>query len=318
MPKKIESEPHFQAMDSVPGAASDASRLLQGFFDYLCAEKRAAAQTQAAYKRDLLRLQTYCAEQKISGWSALQSHDVRQYIAGRHKNGIGGKTIQRELAAMRSFYRYLQKKGLIEQDPLQNIRAPKSAKKLPRTLDVDQVAGILDATADEMLEIRDLAMFELFYSSGLRLSELVMLDIGDISFGEGFLRVRAGKGGKQRQTPVGGKALLAIGAWLNVRADSATTALFVSARGGRLGPRSVQLRLERWCRKHDVPEHVHPHMLRHSFASHLLESAQDIRAVQELLGHSNIGTTQIYTHLDFQYLSGIYDKTHPRAKKKPE
>jgi integrase/recombinase XerC len=298
--------------------SGDPQQVLQSFFDYLCAEKRAASPTLAAYRRDLLRLQTYCAEQKITTWSELQSHDVRQYIVFRNKSGVSGRTIQRELAAMRSFYRYQQKKGLLELNPFQNVRAPKSAKNLPRTLDVDQMAGLLDAPPDSVLEIRDLAMFELFYSSGLRLTELVMLDVADIDFGEGCLRVRMGKGGKQRQVPIGGKALLAIKKWLQIRPAGVAAALFVSQRGVRLGQRSVQLRLEKWCNKNQLLERIHPHMLRHSFASHLLESSQDIRAVQELLGHSNISTTQIYTHLDFQYLAGIYDKTHPRAKKKAD
>ena len=294
----------------------DALMALQAFLEYLRGEKRAASNTVTSYTRDLLRLQKYCSEQDIQTWQQLQNGEIRQYLAERHKNGISGKSIQRELAALRSFYRYMQKKRLIDQDPLQNIRAPKSAKRLPKTLDVDQVAGILDAKPDAVLEIRDLAMFELFYSSGLRLSELVMLDKRDINLGDGFVRVRFGKGGKERQVPVGKKAVEALKKWLIVRPEAETPALFISSRCTRLVQRSVQLRLERWCSKNSLPEHIHPHMLRHSFASHLLESSQDIRAVQELLGHSNISTTQIYTHLDFQYLSGVYDKAHPRAKKK--
>ena len=297
--------------------AGDAEQALQAFFEYLRGEKRSAVHTLSAYKRDLLRFQAYCQEQQILSWQAVQSGDVRQYIAFRHKNQIGGKTLQRELAALRSFYRYLQKKQLVQQSPLQGLRAPKSAKKLPKTLDVDQVAGLLDVRPDANLEIRDVAMFELFYSSGLRLNELVMLDIADLDLASGHVLVRFGKGGKERQSPIGKKALAAIKAWLAVRPTVSAEALFISMRGARLSPRSVQLRLARWCRKNALPEHIHPHMLRHSFASHMLESSQDIRAVQELLGHSNISTTQIYTHLDFQYLSGIYDKAHPRAKKKP-
>ena len=294
----------------------DARQALQVFIDYLRGEKRAADHTLASYRRDLLRIQAYCVEHKIPNWQDLESGHIRQYIAIRHKNGIGSKTLQRELAAMRSFYRYLLKRQLVDQNPAQNIQAPKAPKKLPKTLDVDQVAGLLDTKPDAILEIRDLAMFELFYSSGLRLSELVMLDIGDISLEDGYLRVRFGKGGKERQVPVGSKAIDAVKKWLNCRPDLGTTALFVSARGARLVQRSVQLRLERWCKKNGLSEHIHPHMLRHSFASHLLEASQDIRAVQELLGHSDISTTQIYTHLDFQHLASIYDKAHPRAKKK--
>lgn len=294
---------------------SDARQALQAFYEYLGGEKRVAAHTQSSYRRDLQRLENFCAQQAISSWQQLQTSDIRQYIAGRHKAGISGRTIQRELSAVRSFYVFMRKKMQLENDPLQNIRAPKTAKKLPKILDVDQVAGVLDAKSESVLEIRDLAMFELFYSSGLRLSELVMLDLEDISYSDGYIFVRYGKGGKQRQVPVGYKAMDALNKWLAFRPELASKALFVSKQGARLAPRSVQLRLERWCRKNNVDVRIHPHMLRHSFASHLLESSQDIRAVQELLGHSNISTTQIYTHLDFQHLSGIYDQAHPRAKK---
>jgi len=295
---------------------SNAEQALSAFFDYLRGEKRVAEHTLCGYRRDLLRLQKFCEKTGVETWQDMQNSDIRQYIGFRHKQDIGSKTIQRELAAMRSFYRYLQKKQLVDHDPAQSICAPKAAKKLPKILDVDQMAGILDANPDSLLEIRDLAMFELFYSSGLRLTELVMLDIGDISMSDGYLLVRYGKGSKQRQVPVGKKAIEAVNKWMALRPEASSTALFVARNGVRLGQRSVQLRLERWCIKHNVLEHVHPHMLRHSFASHVLESSHDIRAVQELLGHSNISTTQIYTHLDFQHLANIYDQAHPRAKKK--
>ena len=285
------------------------------FLDYLRGEKRASDHTVSAYQRDLERLRFFCIERKIVQWQNLQGADVRLYVSNRHKEGISAKSLQRELAAIRSFFQYLLKKQLVEQNPAQGVQAPKASKKLPKTLDVDQVAGILEATPDSVLEIRDLAIFELFYSSGLRLSELVMLDLRDISFSEGILKVRHGKGGKQRQVPVGVKATNAIQKWLAYRPDSSTDALFVTARGSRLGQRSVQLRLERWCVKNGLSEHIHPHMLRHSFASHMLEASQDIRAVQELLGHADVSTTQIYTHLDFQHLASVYDKAHPRAKR---
>ena len=294
---------------------NNAEQALSAFLEYLRGEKRVAEHTLTNYRRDLLRLQKYCDQAEVETWQVLQSSDIRQYIGFRHKQGIGSKTMQRELAAMRSFYRYLQKKQLVAHDPAHGVSAPKAAKKLPKILDVDQMAGILDANPDSILEIRDLAMFELFYSTGLRLSELVMLDIGDISLSDGYLLVRFGKGNKQRQVPVGKKAIAAVNKWLALRPETSATALFVSHKGARLGQRSVQLRLEKWRLKHNVLEHVHPHMLRHSFASHMLESSHDIRAVQELLGHSNISTTQIYTHLDFQHLASIYDQSHPRAKK---
>jgi integrase/recombinase XerC len=292
-----------------------AFQSLQAFFDELSATIGASVHTINAYQRDLNGLVDFCVEQSLQDWSEVQVTHVRQFVAMRHKNGISGKSIQRELSAIRSFYRFLLKTALVVQNPAKTVRAPKVAKKLPKILDVDQVAGVLDANPDQVLDVRDLAMFELFYSSGLRLSELVMLDIADIRLAEGFVRVRFGKGGKERQVPVGAKAIEAIRYWLNSRPDISSQAVFVSMRGARLSQRNVQLRLERWCKKNGLAEHVHPHMFRHSFASHLLEASQDIRAVQELLGHANINTTQIYTHLDFQHLAAVYDNAHPRAKK---
>jgi integrase/recombinase XerC len=225
------------------------------------------------------------------------------------------------LSAIRSFFNFLLKKGLADNNPAQYIKAPKQARKLPKTLDVDQISGLLEAGASSAIEIRDLAIFELFYSSGLRLSELTALNLADIDLTDHSLMVKSGKGGKSRILPIGSKAITAINNWLPQRLKNISVsevALFTSTRGKRLGQRSIELRLEQWCKKKGIAEHIHPHMLRHSFASHLLESSQDLRAVQELLGHSNISTTQIYTHLDFQHLADIYDKAHPRAKKKPE
>lgn len=293
-----------------------ANEQLQAFIQYLQVEKRASEHTVKNYHRDLQRLQHFCNEQQIDHWNGIQSSDIRQHIANRHRKGINSKSLQRELSAVRSFYNYLLKKKLHDHNPAKQIQAPKQARKLPKTLDVDQVNGMLEAPANSNLEIRDLAMFELFYSSGLRLSELASVNIDDINLKERLLRVRFGKGGKQRDLPIGSKAIKAINTWLTHRPETAEPALFTSKRGTRLSQRSIQLRLDLWCKKNDMNEHVHPHMLRHSFASHLLESSQDIRAIQELLGHSNVTTTQIYTHLDFQHLAEIYDKTHPRARKK--
>lgn len=293
---------------------AEADDALQLYFCYLVSEKRVADHTSTNYQRDLKRFQSFCNVQELRLWQQVQDRDVRNYIAGRHKNGIGSKTIQRELAALRSFYRFLLKTNQVAHNPAQHVQAPKVSKRLPHVLDVDQMMGMLNATPDSVLETRDLAMFELFYSSGLRLSELVMLDLLDIDFSEGFLRVRFGKGGKQRQLPIGKKALDALKVWLANRPGSGQ-AVFVSLQGRRLSQRSVQLRLDRWGKKNGIAEHLHPHMLRHSFASHLLEASKDIRAVQELLGHSNISTTQIYTHLDFQHLAAVYDQAHPRSRK---
>ncbi|MGZ4981711.1 MAG: tyrosine recombinase XerC [Methylobacter sp.] len=298
----------------------DAELTLADFFKQLTVQVRASEHTVKNYRRDMKQLSRYCTDKGISHWADLKHTDIRSYIAGRHRKGLSSKSLQRELSAIRSFYDYLLKKGLSDTNPARHIQAPKQARKLPKVLDVDQLSGLLEAGASSVLEIRDLAMFELFYSSGLRLSELSALDLTDLDLPDSTLTVRKGKGGKSRVLPVGGKAVAAIENWLAQRAvkiPELEPALFVSMRGIRLGQRNIELRLKQWCIKKGIAEHIHPHMLRHSFASHLLESSQDLRAVQELLGHSNISTTQIYTHLDFQHLAEIYDKAHPRAKKKP-
>ncbi len=295
--------------------------MLADFFEQLTVEKRASEHTVKSYQRDIKHLAHYCTDKAIHHWTDLKQSDIRAHIASRHRQGISSKSLQRELSAIRSFYNFLLKKRLADNNPAQHVKAPKQARKLPKTLDVDQINGLLEAGTNSALEIRDLAMFELFYSSGLRLSELAALDLSDVDLPDNSLIVRTGKGGKSRILPIGSKAVTAINNWLQQRLTYAAvseSALFVSKRGTRLGQRSIELRLEQWCKKKGIAEHIHPHMLRHSFASHLLESSQDLRAVQELLGHSNISTTQIYTHLDFQHLADVYDKAHPRAKKKSE
>jgi integrase/recombinase XerC len=289
---------------------------LADFFQHLKIEKRSSEHTLKSYQRDINQLQSYCKSHKQQEWHELQVTDIRNHIASRHRKGISSKSLQRELSAIRSFFNYLLKKRLVNNNPALHVRAPKITRKLPKVLDVDQVFGILESPPDSRLEIRDLAIFELFYSSGLRLSELANLNLDDMNLSEQSLRVKLGKGGKQRDLPIGSKAVTALKKWLAYRTETTDPGLFTTNNGKRLGQRSIQLRLDKWCKKIGLPEHVHPHMLRHSFASHLLESSQDIRAVQELLGHSNISTTQIYTHLDFQHLASVYDKTHPRAKKK--
>jgi len=297
---------------------ADALQSLAEFIQQLKDQNNASKHTLSSYERDLQRLLEYCNLKKIEIWSALQTHDVRAHIANRHRQGLSSKSLQRELSAIRSFFQFLLKKQLATLNPAQYVKAPKQARRLPKTLDVDQVAGLLDAGAHSVLEIRDLAMFELFYSSGLRLSELAGLDVSDLDLDNQSLKVRHGKGNKDRYLPIGSKAITAISNWLSHRplTTDSQPALFISQKGSRLGQRNIELRLNKWCQQKGIAEHIHPHMLRHSFASHLLESSQDLRAVQELLGHSNISTTQIYTHLDFQHLAEIYDQSHPRAKKK--
>jgi integrase/recombinase XerC len=297
----------------------DDKQLLSDFLAQLTIEKRASQHTVKNYKRDLSCLSNYCESKSISLWTDLKQTDIRSYMASRHRQGLSSTSLQRELSAIRSFFNFLLKNQLTDNNPGQYIKAPKKTRKLPKTLDVDQIKSLLEAGTNSTIEIRDLAMFELFYSSGIRLSELAQLNLTDIDLTDKSLMVRSGKGGKSRMLPIGSKAVVAINTWLEHRIKSITsaeTALFISTRGTRLGQRSIELRLKQWCKKKGIAENIHPHMLRHSFATHLLESSQDLRAVQELLGHSNISTTQIYTHLDFQHLADVYDSAHPRAKRK--
>jgi integrase/recombinase XerC len=295
---------------------------LQRFLGHLASERRLSPHTIANYRRDLTQLLDWLREQGLASWRALDHHRVRAYVARRYRAGLSPKSLQRELSALRSLFRYLLREGLAESNPAQGVRAPKQRRHLPATLDADSLGAMLDSPPGDPLEFRDLAMMELFYSSGLRLAELVSLDLGDIDPRDASLEV-IGKGRKTRRVPVGGKALAALRRWLEQRpglAGPQERALFVSRRGHRIHPRTVQVRLKRWALSRGAPRDLHPHLLRHSFASHLLESSGDLRAVQELLGHADISTTQIYTHLDFQHLAQVYDKAHPRARKrsKPE
>jgi len=236
---------------------------------------------------------------------------------------VSGKSIQRQLSAIRTFYNYLLREGITKNNPALELSAPKSTKKLPRTLDTDQISQLLSHHEKDWHGLRDHAILELFYSSGLRLSELVGCNIDSVDFEDRTVRV-LGKGSKERIIPLGKMAATAILSWLKIRQELPrknqqihdTQALFLSERGGRLSARSVQNRLSRWAISKGLPGKLHPHMLRHSFASHILESSHDLRAVQELLGHADISTTQIYTHLDFQHLTKVYDKAHPRAQRK--
>ena len=289
------------------------------FIAHLAHERRLAEHTLTNYRRDLERLAAWLADTETGTIDRLDAQRVRQYIAWRHRNGASGKTLQRELSSLRSLYRWLLREGRADANPAVGVRAPKTPRKLPVTLDADQLCSLLDHADDDLLTIRDTAMIELFYSSGLRLAELVGVNLGDIDMTEGELSV-LGKGAKTRLVPVGAKAREAVQSWLRVRANLAhadESALFVSSRGTRIHPRTVQVRLAHWGQTQGASRGLHPHLFRHSFATHLLESSGDLRAVQELLGHADIGTTQIYTHLDFQHLAQVYDQAHPRAKKKP-
>ncbi len=295
-----------------------AERQLAAFLAHLQNERQLSPHTLSSYRRDLEQVLIWLRQQGWDAWQALDSHQVRAYIAQRHRLGLSGKSLQRELSALRGLFRYLLREGLSQVNPAQGVRAPKAPRKLPALLDADQLGALLDQPADDTLEVRDLAMLELFYSSGLRLAELTSLNLADLDFADASLRV-TGKGNKTRLLPVGQQALQAIRAWLAMRpglAAAGEQALFVSQRGSRINPRTVQIRVARWSLAKAAQRPLHPHLMRHSFASHLLESSGDLRAVQELLGHANIATTQIYTHVDFQHLAQVYDQAHPRAKKK--
>ena len=274
--------------------------------------------TREAYQRDLNYLQIYCVKQGIKKWSDLNGQKLRDFISYRHRKGISGRSLQRNLSSIRAFYRYLLKTGEVNTNPAIGIITPKTARKLPKLLDVDQTCQLLEIEKNDVLAIRDKAILELIYSSGLRLAEIISLDIDDIDFSDRVLTV-TGKGKKTRNIPIGKYAIQAIDDWLKNRqalTSSNKKALFISNRGNRISPRSVQQRIKKWAIKQGLSTHVYPHMLRHSFASHILESSGDLRAIQELLGHADISTTQIYTHLDFQHLAQVYDETHPRAHRK--
>ena len=297
---------------------ASAGGQLRRFLVHLADERRLSPHTVSNYRRDLQQILDWMREQELPAWTDLDHHRVRAYIARRHRNGLAPKSLQRELSALRSLFRFLLREGLADNNPAQGVRAPKVSRRLPGTLDADSLGALLDNAPQDPLEFRDLAMLELFYSSGLRLAELVSVNLGDIDPQDASLEV-LGKGNKTRRVPVGGKALTALRRWLEQRPGLAAPeepALFVSKRGNRIHPRTVQVRLKRWALTRGAPRDLHPHLLRHSFASHLLESSGDLRAVQELLGHADISTTQIYTHLDFQHLAQVYDKAHPRARKR--
>lgn len=274
--------------------------------------------TQKAYQRDLVVLLEFADAHDVQKWNELDGRQIRSFVAWRHRQGIGGRSLQRNLSAVRAFYRYLMGEGVARHNPAEGVQAPKSPRKLPKLLDVDQAAQLLEIDDRGPLAIRDKAILELMYSSGLRLSELVMLDLDSLDLADAVVTV-TGKGKKTRSIPVGRYAREAIKQWLKIRggiANNEEMAVFVSQRGKRISRRSIQQRLKQWAMKQGLTNHVNPHMLRHSFASHLLESSGDLRAVQELLGHADISTTQVYTHLDFQHLANVYDNAHPRAHKK--
>ena len=288
------------------------------FVHHLEFERRLSALTCKHYRRDLRALADWCGESDVERWGDLDSEHFRAWSAASFRRGLSSSSIQRRLSAVRTFFRYLIREKHVGNDPVQSVSAPKAPKRLPGNLDADRMARLLDIRGDSPVIARDRAMLELLYSSGLRLQELTDLNLGEVDLSDKTVRV-TGKGNKDRIVPVGRHAVKAIRAWLKQRAglaDQDEQALFVSKRGGRLSRRGVQARVKHWAQQQGIDARVYPHLFRHSFATHVLESSHDLRGVQELLGHANISTTQVYTHLDFQHLAQIYDKTHPRAKAK--
>ncbi|MEW8658903.1 MAG: tyrosine recombinase XerC [Candidatus Thiodiazotropha endolucinida] len=302
--------------------STPSSLQLQGwialYFDYLRHERRLSPRTLESYKRDLIAAMAWLEQQQLTRWEEITQHHIRHYIATRHRAGLAAKSLHRELSSLRGLFNFLIREQQLDSNPALGVRAPKVRRKLPVTLDPDQVNRLLDITDDSPVAVRDRAIMELFYSSGLRLAELVNLNLQDIDLKEQLVEV-TGKGAKARRLPVGKIAKQALQQWFAIRPQMATEdeiALFVGVRGRRINRSTIQRQLHAWSVAQGTPRNVHPHLLRHSFATHLLESSGDLRAVQELLGHANISTTQIYTHLDFQHLADVYDRAHPRAKKK--
>lgn len=296
---------------------------LSAFIEYLRSEKRLSIHTQTNYQRDLEKFIDCCQKYSLADLATIKSQHIRQMVAQLHRQGLGGKSLARWLSAVRSFFEYGIRSKWAVNNPADGIQAPKSERKLPKVLDVDQAAQFVEVAGDSILAVRDHALLELVYSSGLRLAEVVGLDLKNIDLHEGMVRVK-GKGSRERDVPIGSKAIEALQAWYPQRKmllkDENEQAVFISHRGTRITHRAVQMRMQQLSIKQGMDTPVHPHMLRHSFASHMLESSSDLRLVQEMLGHANISTTQIYTHLDFQHLAKVYDQAHPRAqrKKQPE
>jgi integrase/recombinase XerC len=282
----------------------------------LANERHASSHTVAGYRRDLAKLLRFMQEQQLDAFEALDANRMRSFVAAEHRGGLAPKSLQRLLSSCRSLFRQLNREGQLASDPLLGVRGPKVRRKLPQVLDVDEATALVETDSGGPLAVRDRAMLELFYSSGLRLSELVGLRWLDLSLDDGEVRV-LGKGSKTRIVPVGRHAIVALralGAEESMQADSP---VFRGRGGAPINPRTIQLRMNKLALQQGIPKHIHPHLLRHTFASHMLESSGDLRAVQELLGHADIATTQIYTHLDFQHLARVYDAAHPRAKRKP-
>ena len=292
--------------------------LLEGFLEYLENIKQYSSHTLSAYQRDIQQYNHWLGTEDGEELGNSQFFHIQRYITHLHRQGMSSRTLKRKLSSLRSFFNFLLKNHHIKANPALDIHTPKMPGSLPETLDIELMNTLMNIPLDTTIGIRDKAILELFYSSGLRLGELVSLDVQNVNLSDATLRV-TGKGKKTRVIPIGYEAVEALKHWLEKRvdiADNSEVAIFLSNRGSRITPRAVQLRVNHWQRELGIEQHIHPHKLRHSFASHVLESSGDLRAVQELLGHADISTTQIYTHLDYQHLAKVYDKSHPRARKK--
>lgn len=301
-------------------SAVDFNNAVQVFCEYLLVEKRYSAHTISNYRRDLTEVARELGKLDVEDWSGANAFNMRTVISRQHATGLSGRSLARRLSAVRSLFKYLIRHKHIEVNPVADVPAPKDHQSLPETLQIEDIQRLFALKGDDTLIIRDRALFEMIYSCGLRLAEVIQLDIDSIDMQAGMVRV-TGKGSKTRNLPVGKAALSAVRDWKNRRTElqkgeATDPALFLSKRGTRLSARSVQNRLKTLASRTGISHNVYPHLLRHSFASHLLESSGDLRAVQELLGHADINTTQIYTHLDFQHLARVYEKSHPRATRK--
>ncbi|WP_374012477.1 tyrosine recombinase XerC [Pseudoxanthomonas koreensis] len=288
---------------------------IEAFLEHLQVERAVSAHTLDAYRRDLQALRDWAQHHAMDDLARLDASHLRDFIATEHRRGLAPKSLQRRLSACRSYYTWLLRNNLIPASPAAGLRAPKAPRKLPQVLDVDEAVRLVEVPTDAPLGLRDRALLELFYSSGLRLSELCTLRWRDLQAQPGLVTV-LGKGGKQRNVPVGSHARQALDQWRASTGAGSDDPVFPGRGGGPISQRAVQVRVRQLAARQGLFKHVHPHMLRHSFASHVLESSGDLRGVQELLGHADIATTQIYTHLDFQHLAKVYDAAHPRARRK--
>jgi integrase/recombinase XerC len=293
----------------------DAQNQIDTWLARLASERKASPHTIDGYRRDLSKLLRFMQAQQIASFAALEPNRMRGFVAAEHRAGLSPKSLQRLLSSCRSLFRQLTREGLLAHDPLAGVRGPKVHRKLPQVLDVDEATALVEGDGDDGLAVRDRAMLELFYSSGLRLSELIGLRWLDLDLDAGEVRV-LGKGRKTRIVPVGRHAITALRALGEAEGRESESPVFRGRHGAPISPRTVQTRMKTLAMRQGFAKHVHPHLLRHTFASHMLESSGDLRAVQELLGHADIATTQIYTHLDFQHLAKVYDAAHPRARRK--